>query len=108
MGGAQAVARDNLIHENPLGGVRMDALSSAQIENNKLYQNGLGGIILATDTEVSIKGNEIYGNLGAAIAPTKPGPKMVIEENNIHDNKPLAVGPYHGQGAPMFMPPGGK
>ncbi len=108
MGGAEAIAKDNLIHDNPLGGVRMDSLSKAQLEKNKIYHNGMGGIILSHQSEVSIKENEIYDNLGAAIAPTKPGPNMLIEGNQIHGNTPTAVGPFHGQGAPMFMPPGGE
>lgn len=108
MGGAEAVAKENIIHDNPLGGIRMDSASQAQIENNKLYKNGLGGIILSRNTRVKIVGNEIYDNLGAAITPTKYGPNMLIEDNDIHDNAPNALGPLHGEGAPMFMPPGVK
>ncbi len=106
MGGAEAVVKENLIHDNPLGGVRMDSISQAHIENNKIYHNGMGGIILSRKTKITIKENEIYKNLGAAIAPIKPGPEMVIEGNNIHGNNPKAMGPFQGQGAPMFMQPG--
>jgi parallel beta-helix repeat protein len=105
MDGAQAELKDNLIHDNPLGGLRMDSTARAQVENNKIYHNGMGGIIISSDTEASIKGNEIYDNLGAGIAPTKPGPKMLIEDNHIHHNNPRAVGPFKGQGAPMFLRP---
>ncbi len=105
MGFSEAQIENNTVYDNPMGGLRMDATIQAEVKKNKIYHNGMGGIIISRDTNVSIRENEIYDNLGAAITPTKQGPNTLVENNKVHGNSKTAVGPYHGQGAPMRMQP---